>query len=126
MNFNPVHSVSAAVVLPVLGVGLLLSPAAARAQQAQSRLTPLITHPSAEVIGPTQRLSGERVDLSTITREDSSMLVGNELAQGESVARLRQVRDTSPAADTSRQRRERAIREQDDTRHKREAAIEDD
>lgn len=125
MNSNPFHSVSAAVVFLVFGTGLLLAPATAHAQQAQSRLTPLISHPSAEVIGPTQRLSDERVDLSTITREDTSLRIGNELAQGESVARLRQVRDTSSTVDTSRQRRAQAIREQDDTRHKREAAIED-
>ena len=125
MKSEPVHSLFAVLFALALGAGFLSLPATAFAQQAQSRLSPLIVHPSADAIGPTQLLSGERVDLSTITREDRTLRVGRELSMGESVARLRQVRDTSPAADTSRQRREQAIREQDDTRHKREAAIED-
>ena len=76
-------------------------------------------------VGSSMRLKDERVDISTITREDRSLRVGRELVQGESVTTIRTVRD-KPAADTSRQRREAAIREQDDTRHKREAAIFDD
>ena len=125
MKVKPFHSFFTVPFALALGAGFLYLPAAASAQQAQSRLSPLIVNPSAEAIGPTQRLSDERVDLSTITREDTTLRVGRELSMGESVARLSQVRET-PTVDTSRQRREQAIREQDDTRHKREAAIEDD
>ena len=102
-----------------------LVPAPACAQRAQSRLAPLIVNPSAEAIGPSMRMTDERVDLSTITREDRSLRIGRELVQGESVTTIRTVRD-QPTSDTSRQRHESAIREQDDTRHKREAAIYDD
>ena len=88
MKSNPVHSLFAVLFALVLGAGFLYIPSAARAQQAQSRLSPLIVNPSAEAIGPTQLMSDERVDLSTITREDRTLRVGRELSQGESVARL--------------------------------------
>lgn len=71
------------------------------------------------------RLKDERVDLSTITREDRTLRVGRDLTVGESVTSIRTVRDPT-ISDTARQRREQAIREQDDSRHKREAAIYDD
>ena len=100
-------------------------PAPASAQKSKSRLTPLVVNPGAESIGSTMLLKDERVDLSTITRDDRTLRVGRELVQGESVTSIHTVRDT-PVSDTSRQRREAAIREQDDTRHKREAAIFDD
>ena len=125
MKVKPFHSLFTVPLALALGAGFLYLPVAASAQQAQSRLSPLIVNPSAEAIGPTQLLSDERVDLSTITREDRTLRVGRELSMGESVAQLSQVREP-PTVDTSRQRREQAIREQDDTRHKREAAIEDD
>ena len=111
--------------LALLAAAVVFSPAAASAQKSKSRLSPLIVNPSSEAIGPTMLMKDERVDLSTITREDRTLRVGRELVQGESVTSIRTVRD-KPAADTSRQRREAAIREQDDTRHKREAAIDDD
>ena len=125
MKSNPVHSLFAVLFALALGAGFLYAPSAAWAQQAQSRLSPLIVNPSAEAIGPTQLMSDERVDLSTITREDRTLRVGRELSQGESVARLTQQRETSNTDSSGRLRRQQAIREQDDTRHKREAAIED-
>ena len=125
MKSNPVHSLFAVLFALALGAGFLYAPSSVRAQQAQSRLSPLIVNPSAEAIGPTQLMSDERVDLSTITREDRTLRVGRELSQGESVARLTQQRETAETDTSGRLRRQQAIREQDDTRHKREAAIED-
>lgn len=123
MKPNRFHA--AAVAAMLLAAVAALVPAPACAQRAQSRLAPLIVNPSAEAIGPSMRMKDERVDLSTITREDRSLRIGRELVQGESVTTIRTVRD-QPISDTSRQRHESAIREQDDTRHKREAAIYDD
>lgn len=123
MKPNRFHA--AAVAAMLLAAVAALVPAPACAQRAQSRLAPLIVNPSAEAIGPSMRMTDERVDLSTITREDRSLRIGRELVQGESVTTIRTVRD-QPTSDTSRQRHESAIREQDDTRHKREAAIYDD
>ncbi|MBR3581901.1 MAG: hypothetical protein IKO01_00485 [Kiritimatiellae bacterium] len=123
MKPNRFHA--AAVAAMLLAAVAALVPAPACAQRAQSRLAPLIVNPSAEAIGPSMRMKDERVDLSTITREDRSLRIGRELVQGESVTTIRTVRD-QPTSDTSRQRHESAIREQDDTRHKREAAIYDD
>lgn len=123
MKPNRFHA--AAVAAMLLAAVAALVPAPACAQRAQSRLAPLIVNPSAEAIGPSMRMQDERVDLSTITREDRSLRIGRELVQGESVTTIRTVRD-KPTSDTSRQRHESAIREQDDTRHKREAAIYDD
>ncbi|MBR4252777.1 MAG: hypothetical protein IKQ15_10855 [Kiritimatiellae bacterium] len=123
MKPNRFHA--AAVAAMLLAAVAALVPAPACAQRAQSRLAPLIVNPSAEAIGPSMRMKDERVDLSTITREDRSLRIGRELVQGESVTTIRTVRD-KPTSDTSRQRHESAIREQDDTRHKREAAIYDD
>ncbi len=123
MKQNRFHA--AAVAAMLLAAVAALVPAPACAQRAQSRLAPLIVNPSAEAIGPSMLMKDERVDLSTITREDRTLRVGRELVQGESVTTIRTVRD-QPTSDTSRQRHESAIREQDDTRHKREAAIYDD
>lgn len=123
MKPNRFHA--AAVAAMLLAAVAALVPAPACAQRAQSRLAPLIVNPSAEAIGPAMRMKDERVDLSTITREDRTLRIGRELVQGESVTTIRTVRD-QPTSDTSRQRHESAIREQDDTRHKREAAIYDD
>ena len=105
--------------------GLVLVPGEARAQRAQSRLTPLIVHPSGESLGASLRLSHERLDLSTITREDTSMRVGRELAVGESVTTLRKQKPSGDSP-TDRERREKVIREQDDLRHKRLTVIYDD
>ena len=111
----------AAVMVPAF----LFAPVRVSAQRAQSRLTPLIVHPSAEPIGSSLRMSHERVDLSTITREDTSMRIGRELAQGESVTTIRH--QSSPTrSDTARERRQQVIREQDDLRHKRITVIFDD
>ncbi len=111
--------------LLLLAAAIALAPASATAQRSKSRLSPLIVNPSAEALGSTMQMKDERVDLSTITREDRSLRVGRELIQGESVTTLRTVRD-KPISDTSRQRHEAIIREQDDSRHKREAVLYDD
>ncbi len=120
LRFHPAFS-----AILFLGATIALAPSSASAQRSTSRLSPLVVHPSAEAIGPSMLMKDERVDLSTITREDRSLRVGRELVQGESVATIRTIRDKT-TSDTSRQRHEAAIREQDDTRHKREAAIYDD
>ena len=120
LRFHPAFS-----ALLLLAAAIALAPASATAQRSKSRLSPLIVNPSAEDIGSTMRLKDERVDLSTITREDRSLRVGRELIQGESVTTIRTVRD-KPISDTSRQRHEAIIREQDDSRHKREAVLYDD
>ena len=114
-----------AVLLAFAATAATLAPTPASAQTSKSRLSPLIVNPSAESLGSSMLLKDERVDLSTITREDRTLKVGRELVQGESVTTIRTVRDT-PISDTSRQRHEAVIREQDDNRHKREAAIYDD
>ena len=120
LRFHPAFS-----ALLLLAAAIALAPASATAQRSKSRLSPLIVNPSAEALGSTMRMKDERVDLSTITREDRSLRVGRELIQGESVTTIRTVRD-KPISDTSRQRREAIIREQDDSRHKREAVLYDD
>lgn len=120
---NKRHAIhpSASVRAAVLAAAVLAAVAGpASAQQAQSRLTPLIVHPGAEGLGSTLRLRHERLDLSTITREYSSMQVGRELVQGESVTRLRPQKASS-GDPTERERRQKVIREQDDLRHKRSA-----
>ena len=71
---------------------LLLLPCAAPAQS-PSRLSPVIRNAGASSLGATQRLSHERVDLSTITREDRNMLQGSEQRMGESVTTLRRFRE---------------------------------
>jgi hypothetical protein len=103
---------------------VLLGILPAVAQQKSERLTPLVRNATGDRIGPTQRLSHERVDLSTITREDSTLLAGQELRQGESVVAVRPQKQDTSASDAS-VRRARAIAEQDDTRQKRLAAISD-
>ena len=120
LRFHPAFS-----ALLLLAAAIALAPASATAQRSKSRLSPLIVNPSAEALGSTMRMKDERVDLSTITREDRSLRVGRELIQGESVTTIRTVRD-KPISDTARQRREAIIREQDDSRHKREAVLYDD
>ena len=122
---KPLRSHLALAALLAFAATAVLAPSAASAQRSKSRLSPLIVNPSAEALGSTMRLKDERVDLSTITREDRSLRVGRELIQGESVTTLRTVRD-KPISDTSRQRHEAIIREQDDSRHKREAVLYDD
>lgn len=104
---------------------IVCTPSPAVAQKAKSRVTPLIVHPSAEPIGSSLRMSHERLDLSTITREDTSMKVGRELTQGESVTKLRMQKDRI-TPDAERERRQAVIREQDDLRHKRISVIFDD
>ena len=123
MKFLRFHPAFSALLL--LAAAIALAPATATAQRSKSRLSPLIVNPSAEALGSTMRMKDERVDLSTITREDRSLRVGRELIQGESVTTIRTVRD-KPISDTARQRREAIIREQDDSRHKREAVLYDD
>lgn len=120
LRFHPAFS-----ALLLLAAAIALAPTSATAQRSKSRLSPLIVNPSAEALGSTMRMKDERVDLSTITREDRSLRVGRELIQGESVTTIRTVRD-KPISDTSRQRHEAIIREQDDSRHKREAVLYDD
>ena len=122
---KPLRSHLALAALLAFAATAVLAPAPASAQKSKSRLSPLIVNPSAEALGSTMRMKDERVDLSTITREDRSLRVGRELIQGESVTTIRTVRD-KPISDTSRQRREAIIREQDDSRHKREAVLYDD
>ena len=122
---KPLPSHLALAALLAFAATATLAPLPASAQKQQSRLTPLVVNPGAESLGSSMRLKDERVDLSTITREDRTLRVGRELVQGESVTTIRTVRD-KPISDTSRQRHEAVIREQDDTRHKREAAIDDD
>lgn len=124
MTTSYIHLRHAILPVAVMAVAFLSVPLRASAQKAQSRLTPLIVHPSAEPIGSSLRLRDERVDLSTITREDTSMRVGRELAQGESVTTIRQ--QTTPIADPIRERRQQVIREEDDLRHKRITVIYDD
>lgn len=122
------HPIFPSALLPTAALavaGLMLLPTQASAQRAQSRLTPLIVHPSAEPIGSSLRLRNERLDLSIITREDTSLQVGRELVQGESVTTLRKQKAPS-AAPTERERRQQVIREQDDLRHKRITVIYDD
>lgn len=122
---KPLRSHLALAALLTFAATVVLAPAPASAQKSKSRLSPLIVNPSSEAIGPTMLMKDERVDLSTITREDRSLRVGRELIQGESVTTIRTVRD-KPISDTSRQRHEAIIREQDDSRHKREAVLYDD
>lgn len=100
-------------------------PFQASAQKAQSRLKPLIAHPSAEPIGPSLRLNDERIDLSTITREDKSLRVGRELVQGETITTVRR-KSSSGSGNIERERRQKVIREQDELRHKRLSVIYDD
>ena len=122
---KPLRSHLALAALLAFSATVVLAPAPASAQKSKSRLSPLIVNPSSEAIGPTMLMKDERVDLSTITREDRTLRVGRELVQGESVTTIRTVRD-KPISDTSRQRHEAVIREQDDNRHKREAVLYDD
>lgn len=122
------HAHFLSVLLPASALvvaGLVLVPTPVRAQRAQSRLTPIIVHPGAESLGSSLRLSHERLDLSTITREDTSLRVGRELVQGESVGTLR-LQKAPGATPTERERRQQVIREQDDLRHKRMSVIYDD
>ena len=90
MNFP--RSILAPVTLsiPLAFLLPLLSPA-----QSPSKLSPVLRNSSASPLGPTQRLSRERVDLSTITREDRDILQGSEQRLGESVTTLRRFRETS-------------------------------
>lgn len=122
---KPLRFHLALAILLAFAATAVLAPSPASAQRSKSRLSPLIVNPSAEALGSTMRMKDERVDLSTITREDRSLRVGRELIQGESVTTIRTVRD-KPISDTSRQRHEAIIREQDDSRHKREAVLYDD
>ena len=125
MKTDSVHLYCSAWVAATLAAIVVGMPSSAVAQKTQSRVTPLIVHPSAEPIGASLLLSHERLDLSTITREDRTLRVGRELAQGESVTRLRMQKDRiSP--DTERERRQAVIREQDNLRHKRISVIYDD
>lgn len=120
-----IHLRHAILPATVMAAAFFSVPLQASAQKAQSRLAPLIVHPSAEPIGPSLRLKDERVDLSTITREDRSMRVGRELVQGESVTTVRR-QSSSSSGNIERERRQKVIREQDDLRHKRLSVIYDD
>ena len=90
MNFS--RSFLASLTLSLLLAFLLPLPSPA---QSPSKLSPVLRNASASPLGPTQRLSRERVDLSTITREDRDILQGSEQRMGESVTTLRRFRDTS-------------------------------
>lgn len=119
MNTPRPHALCAALSAAALAVAAFFSvPFPAAAQQTQSRLTPLVAHPSGTSVGPSLRLSGERVGLSTITAEDSSLRVGSELLQGESVVTLRS-RPSPAVSDAVLQRRQQAIRQDEEYRHKR-------
>ena len=61
-------------------------------------------------------MSGERVGLSTITREDSSLLVGSDLRQGESVVTVRPRATPAAVSDAVRQK---VVRQEEEYRHKR-------
>ena len=103
----------------ILAVGAfsLFLPIASPAQS-PSKLSPLIRNPSASALGPTQRLNRERVDLSTITREDRDMLQGTEQRMGESVTTVRRFREgavketvkpTRPQVDLDREKVRRDV-----------------
>ena len=123
MNTLRPHALCA--LLPAIALvttALFLVPAPVAAQQVQSRLTPLVVNPGAASIGPTLRLDNERVGLSPITREDSSLSVGSELLQGESVISIRP-RTPTETAEAARQIRQQAIRQNDEYRHKRTTSL---
>ncbi len=90
MNFS--RSILALVDLSLPLTFLLPLPSPA---QSPSKLSPVLRNVSASPLGPSQRLSRERVDLSTITREDRDILQGSEQRMGESVTTLRRFRETS-------------------------------
>lgn len=116
------HNLCALLPAALASAALFLAPSPAAAQQAQSRLTPLIAHPSGAAIGPTLRMTHERIGLSTITREDTSLSVGSELLQGESVISIRP-RTPAATAEAVRQIRQQAIRQDDEYRHKRTTSL---
>lgn len=110
--FRPALSAGALSGLLLLAFPLL-SPA-----QSSSKLSPLIRNPSASALGPTQRLDHERLDLSTITREDREMRKGTEQRMGESVTRVRRFREgtvretvkpTRPQVDLDREKVRRDV-----------------
>lgn len=107
---------STLVFLALSGTLLMAFPLLSPAQS--SKLSPLIRNPSASALGPTQRLNHERVDLSTITREDRDMLQGTEQRMGESVTTVRRFREgavketvkpTRPQVDIDREKVRRDV-----------------
>lgn len=106
------------LLLPLLAV----RPLSAAAQQAHARVSPILVNPSSQAIGPTLRLSSERVDQSTITREDRTLLAGSELRTGQDQA-VATVRTQRAETDDTGRIRARATAEQDRERHRRVAAV---
>ena len=97
---------------------LLLAISLQAPAQSSSKLSPLIRNPSASALGPTQRLTHERLDLSTITREDREMRQGAEQRMGESVTTVRRFREgavretvqpTRPQVDLDREKVRRDV-----------------
>jgi hypothetical protein len=111
------NSCSTFVALALSGT-LLLAFSPLAPAQSSSKLSPLIRNPSASALGPTQRLNHERIDLSTITREDRDMLQGTEQRMGESVTTVRRFREgatketvtpTRPQVDLDREKVRRDV-----------------
>lgn len=111
MNLHPIFP-----VWFLSGMLLLAFPLVAPAQS--SKLSPLIRNPSGSALGPTQRLNRERLDLSTVTREDRDILQGTEQRMGESVTTVRRfredavketVRPTLPQVDLDREKVRRDV-----------------
>lgn len=117
-------NIPAKSIVPVATVlAVLLSLPAAAPAQSPSKLSPLIRNPSATSLGPTQRMSRERIDLSTVTREDRDILQGREQRMGESVTTVRRFREgpatqtvspTRPQVDLDREKVRRAVTVLDD------------
>lgn len=114
------HALPLFLLVALLGIA---RPTAADAQQAHARVSPLIVNPSSEAVGPTLRLSGERVDLTTITREDRSMRAGRELRTGQDQAVATVRRQRQATEDETGRILARATAEQDRERHRRVAAV---
>ena len=106
-----------------IALAALLTLPAPLPAQSPSKLSPLIRNPSATALGPTQRLSRERIDLSTVTREDRDILQGREQRMGESVTTVRRFREgsvkptvtpTRPQLDLDREKVRRTVAVFDD------------
>ncbi|MBQ7251667.1 MAG: hypothetical protein IJS32_03590 [Kiritimatiellae bacterium] len=106
------------LLLPLLA----LRPLSAAAQRAHARVSPILVNPSSEAIGPTLRLSAERVDQSTITREDRAMRAGRDLRTGQDQA-VATVRRQEAQTDETGRILARATAEEDRERHRRVAAV---
>lgn len=115
------HALPLFLLIALLGSA---RPTAADAQQAHARVSPLIVNPSAEAVGPALRLSGERLDQTTITREDRAMQAGRDLRTGRDQA-VAAVRRQQAVEDDTGRVLARATAEADRERHRRVAAVSD-